>query len=116
MALTRRARQLAPYLGSLGKPPQDLLVRHVTRARAHPRRRSDRVRLLARPGRNRSRYRGIGMGAWFASGRYNPIAEQVFSLRCDRLLLEYDTEWSGHLRAAALGPVRQGRRAGSREH
>jgi Cobalamin-independent synthase, Catalytic domain len=39
--------------------------------------------------------RGNGLGAWLAAGGYDPIAEQVFGLHCDRLLLEYDTERAG---------------------
>jgi methionine synthase II (cobalamin-independent) len=36
--------------------------------------------------------RGNPMGAWLSSGGYDPIADKVFSLHADRLLLEYDTE------------------------
>ena len=39
--------------------------------------------------------RGNGMGAWLASGGYDPIAERVFALHAERLLLEYDTERAG---------------------
>ena len=46
--------------------------------------------------------RGNASGAWLTSGGYEPIAERVFGeLRCDRLLLEYDTE-----RAGGFGPLR----------
>jgi 5-methyltetrahydropteroyltriglutamate--homocysteine methyltransferase len=48
--------------------------------------------------------RGNGMGAWLASGGYDPIAEQVFSLRSDRLLLEYDTERAGTFEPLRLVP------------
>jgi 5-methyltetrahydropteroyltriglutamate--homocysteine methyltransferase len=46
--------------------------------------------------------RGNGMGAWLASGGYDPIAKQVFALHADRLLLEYDTE-----RAGTFEPLRE---------
>jgi 5-methyltetrahydropteroyltriglutamate--homocysteine methyltransferase len=39
--------------------------------------------------------RGNGMGAWLSSGGYDPIAEKVFALQADRLLLEYDTDRAG---------------------
>jgi 5-methyltetrahydropteroyltriglutamate--homocysteine methyltransferase len=40
--------------------------------------------------------RGGGSSGYHRDGRYDAIAEQVFSeLRCQRLLLEYDTEQSG---------------------
>jgi 5-methyltetrahydropteroyltriglutamate--homocysteine methyltransferase len=39
--------------------------------------------------------RGNGMGAWLSSGGYDPIADKVFALRADRLLLEYDTDRAG---------------------
>jgi 5-methyltetrahydropteroyltriglutamate--homocysteine methyltransferase len=40
--------------------------------------------------------RGNGSGAWLAAGGYEPVAERLFSeLRCDRLLLEYDSERAG---------------------
>jgi 5-methyltetrahydropteroyltriglutamate--homocysteine methyltransferase len=45
--------------------------------------------------------RGNGMGAWLASGGYDPIAQQVFGLHADRFLLEYDTE-----RAGSFEPLR----------
>jgi 5-methyltetrahydropteroyltriglutamate--homocysteine methyltransferase len=48
--------------------------------------------------------RGNGLGAWLASGGYDPIAEQVFNLRCDRLLLEYDTERAGTFEPLRLVP------------
>jgi 5-methyltetrahydropteroyltriglutamate--homocysteine methyltransferase len=46
--------------------------------------------------------RGNGMGAWLATGGYDPIAEKVFGLHADRLLLEYDTD-----RAGTFEPLRQ---------
>jgi methionine synthase II (cobalamin-independent) len=39
--------------------------------------------------------RGNGMGAWLSTGGYDAIAEKVFALHADRLLLEYDTERAG---------------------
>jgi 5-methyltetrahydropteroyltriglutamate--homocysteine methyltransferase len=39
--------------------------------------------------------RGNGMGAWLCSGGYDPIAEKVFGLHAERLLLEYDTDRAG---------------------
>ena len=45
--------------------------------------------------------RGNGMGAWLAAGGYDPIAEKVFGLHADRLLLEYDTD-----RAGSFEPLR----------
>jgi 5-methyltetrahydropteroyltriglutamate--homocysteine methyltransferase len=40
--------------------------------------------------------RGGGSSGYHQNGRYDAIAEQLFSqLRCQRLLLEYDTEESG---------------------
>jgi 5-methyltetrahydropteroyltriglutamate--homocysteine methyltransferase len=39
--------------------------------------------------------RGNGMGAWLATGGYDPIAQQIFGLHADRFLLEYDTERAG---------------------
>src|SRR5262249_27862133 len=39
--------------------------------------------------------RGNGMGAWLSTGGYDPIAEKVFRLHADRLLLEYDTDRAG---------------------
>src|SRR5262249_11545679 len=46
--------------------------------------------------------RGNWMGRWLAEGGYDPIAEKVFTrLRCDRLLLEYDSP-----RAGGFGPLR----------
>jgi 5-methyltetrahydropteroyltriglutamate--homocysteine methyltransferase len=36
------------------------------------------------------------MGRWLAEGGYEPIAEKLFNeLRCDRLLLEYDSGRAG---------------------
>jgi 5-methyltetrahydropteroyltriglutamate--homocysteine methyltransferase len=49
--------------------------------------------------------RGNGMGAWLSTGGYEPIAEQVFSLQADRLLLEYDTERAGTFEALRLVPA-----------
>lgn len=50
--------------------------------------------------------RGNGMGAWLASGGYERIAERVFGeLRCDRFLLEYDTERAGTFEALRLIPA-----------
>jgi 5-methyltetrahydropteroyltriglutamate--homocysteine methyltransferase len=39
--------------------------------------------------------RGNGMGAWLCTGGYDPIAQRVFGLHADRLLLEYDTDRAG---------------------
>jgi 5-methyltetrahydropteroyltriglutamate--homocysteine methyltransferase len=40
--------------------------------------------------------RGNSIGRWTAQGGYDALAEQLFSeLRCDRLLLEYDTDRAG---------------------
>jgi 5-methyltetrahydropteroyltriglutamate--homocysteine methyltransferase len=39
--------------------------------------------------------RGNGMGAWLSTGGYDPIAEKVFGLHADSLLLEYDTDRAG---------------------
>ena len=39
--------------------------------------------------------RGNGMGAWLSTGGYDPIAEKVFALHADALLLEYDTDRAG---------------------
>jgi len=40
--------------------------------------------------------RGNSMGRWLSSGGYEPIAERLFGeLRCNRLLLEYDSERAG---------------------
>ncbi len=50
--------------------------------------------------------RGNASGAWLTSGGYEPIAEQVFGeLRCDRLLLEYDTERAGGFEPLRLVPA-----------
>src|SRR5207302_3427233 len=38
---------------------------------------------------------GDGMGAWLSAGGYDVIAENVFALHADRLLLEYDTDRAG---------------------
>ncbi|HXM58346.1 MAG TPA: hypothetical protein VOB72_23295 [Candidatus Dormibacteraeota bacterium] len=52
--------------------------------------------------------RGNGSGAWLATGGYEPVAEQLFAeLRCDRLLLEYDTERAGGLEPLRLVPARK---------
>jgi methionine synthase II (cobalamin-independent) len=50
--------------------------------------------------------RGNGPGGvWLASGGYETVAERLFAeLRCDRLLLEYDSERSGGLEALRLVP------------
>jgi 5-methyltetrahydropteroyltriglutamate--homocysteine methyltransferase len=48
--------------------------------------------------------RGNGMGAWLASGGYDRIAEKVFALHADRLLLEYDTERAGTFEPLRLVP------------
>jgi hypothetical protein len=46
--------------------------------------------------------RGNSMGRWLADGGYDKIAEKLFNeLRCDRLLLEYDSP-----RAGDFGPLR----------
>ena len=46
--------------------------------------------------------RGNSRGRWLVEGGYDPIAEQLFNrLRCDRLLLEYDTP-----RAGTFAPLR----------
>ena len=46
--------------------------------------------------------RGNLMGRWLSEGGYDPIAERLFTrLRCDRLLLEYDSE-----RAGSFAPLR----------
>jgi 5-methyltetrahydropteroyltriglutamate--homocysteine methyltransferase len=46
--------------------------------------------------------RGNRMGRWLSEGGYDPIAERLFTkLRCDRLLLEYDTA-----RAGSFAPLR----------
>jgi len=48
--------------------------------------------------------RGNGMGAWLSSCGYDPIADKVFSLHADRLLLEYDTERAGTFDALRAVP------------
>jgi 5-methyltetrahydropteroyltriglutamate--homocysteine methyltransferase len=46
--------------------------------------------------------RGNAMGRWFAEGGYDAIAERLFrGLRCDRLLLEFDSP-----RAGGFAPLR----------
>ena len=46
--------------------------------------------------------RGNWMGRWLAEGGYDPVAEKLFTrLRCDRLLLEYDSP-----RAGSFAPLR----------
>jgi 5-methyltetrahydropteroyltriglutamate--homocysteine methyltransferase len=46
--------------------------------------------------------RGNRTGRWLREGGYDPIAERLLTgLRCDRLLLEYDSE-----RAGGFGPLR----------
>ena len=53
--------------------------------------------------------RGNVMGRWLAEGGYDPIAQRLFNgLRCDRLLLEYDSARAGTfapLRAVPPGKV-----------
>ena len=49
--------------------------------------------------------RGGGSSGYHRDGRYDAIAEQLFSeLRCQRLLLEYDTEQSGSFEALRFIP------------
>jgi methionine synthase II (cobalamin-independent) len=49
--------------------------------------------------------RGNASGAWLASGGYEPSAEKLFGeLRCDRLLLEYDTDRAGGFEPLRLVP------------
>jgi 5-methyltetrahydropteroyltriglutamate--homocysteine methyltransferase len=49
--------------------------------------------------------RGNDQGFWLAQGGYEPIAEQAFGgLRCDRLLLEYDSERAGGFEPLRLVP------------
>ncbi|HZU16749.1 MAG TPA: hypothetical protein VFD01_09175 [Candidatus Dormibacteraeota bacterium] len=51
-------------------------------------------------------YRGNASGAWLTSGGYEPIAERAFGeLRCDRFLLEYDTERAGGFEPLRLVPA-----------
>ena len=53
--------------------------------------------------------RGNSMGRWLAEGSYDKIAERLFNeLRCDRLLLEYDSA-----RAGDFAPLRSSRRTRS---
>jgi 5-methyltetrahydropteroyltriglutamate--homocysteine methyltransferase len=50
--------------------------------------------------------RGNASGAWLASGGYEPVAEQLFSeLRCDRLLLEFDSDRAGGFEPLRLVPA-----------
>lgn len=50
--------------------------------------------------------RGNASGAWLATGGYEAIAERVFGeLRCDRLLLEYDSDRAGSLDPLRLVPA-----------
>lgn len=49
--------------------------------------------------------RGNAIGAWLASGGYEPSAEKLFGeLRCDRLLLEYDGQRAGGFEPLRLVP------------
>lgn len=49
--------------------------------------------------------RGNASGAWLASGGYEPSAEKLFAgLRCDRLLLEYDSDRAGGFEPLRLVP------------
>jgi 5-methyltetrahydropteroyltriglutamate--homocysteine methyltransferase len=49
--------------------------------------------------------RGNASGAWLASGGYEPSAEKLFGeLRCDRLLLEYDSDRAGGFEPLRLIP------------
>jgi 5-methyltetrahydropteroyltriglutamate--homocysteine methyltransferase len=49
--------------------------------------------------------RGNAVGAWLASGGYEPYAEKLFGeLRCDRLLLEYDSDRAGGFEPLRLVP------------
>lgn len=51
--------------------------------------------------------RGGGASGYHRDGRYEAIAEQLFSeLRCQRLLLEYDTEQSGSFEPLRFVPKR----------
>jgi len=58
-------------------------------------------------------WRGNGMGAWLASGGYDQIAERVFAMHADRLLLEYDTERAGTFEPLRLVPGCQAVRTSS---
>jgi 5-methyltetrahydropteroyltriglutamate--homocysteine methyltransferase len=50
--------------------------------------------------------RGGGSSGYHRDGRYDAIAEQLFSqLRCQRLLLEYDTEESGSFEPLRFVPA-----------
>jgi 5-methyltetrahydropteroyltriglutamate--homocysteine methyltransferase len=49
--------------------------------------------------------RGNASGAWLAAGGYEPSAEKLFGeLRCDRLLLEYDSDRAGGFEPLRLIP------------
>ena len=49
--------------------------------------------------------RGNSMGRWLAEGGYDEIAERLFNeLRCDRLLLEYDSPRAGDFRPLRFVP------------
>jgi 5-methyltetrahydropteroyltriglutamate--homocysteine methyltransferase len=49
--------------------------------------------------------RGNSMGRWLVDGGYDPIAERLFTrLRCDRLLLEYDSPRAGDFRPLRFVP------------
>ncbi len=61
--------------------------------------------------------RGNYRSAWFSSGGYDFVAQDVFGgLAVDGLFLEYDDERSGHVRAAALRARRPGRGARRDDH
>lgn len=52
--------------------------------------------------------RGNSMGRWVAEGGYDAIAEQLFQgLRCDRFLLEYDSERAGTFTPLRFVPKRK---------
>ena len=60
--------------------------------------------------------RGNNRSQWYAEGGYDAIAEKLFGqLQRRRVLLEYESERAGHLRAAALRAERQERGAGPGE-
>jgi 5-methyltetrahydropteroyltriglutamate--homocysteine methyltransferase len=49
--------------------------------------------------------RGNSMGRWLAGGGYDRLAERLFArLRCERLLLEYDSERAGSFRPLRFLP------------
>src|SRR5439155_8791586 len=50
--------------------------------------------------------RGNSMGRWLAEGGYDALAERLFTeLRCDRLLLEYDTPRAGNFEPLRFVPA-----------